>query len=255
MKTAIALLLGVCLASSLASIALAKDETDTPKKDDAIWTGKTVDARGIGVTITFDSSETPELKDWAEKAGKIAADWYPKIDKLLASPGFSPPKTVEIRFRKNFRGLAATTGNVITIQPDWVRKHPDDFGMVVHELTHVVQQYHGRGNKPGWLVEGIADYIRIVKYEPKAPRPRLNPDRAKYTDAYKTTAMFLEWVENKYDAELVNKLNAALRAGNYKEDMWKDATKKPLDDLWSEFADSLRKTKAKSAGLQKSKAN
>jgi len=33
------------------------------------------------------------------------------------------------------------------------------FGMVIHELRHVVQSYH-RGNTPGWLTEGIADHIR-----------------------------------------------------------------------------------------------
>lgn len=246
LKTALLFLLAVSLASIARADAPAdkpKEPADKPKEADAVWVGKTVDTRGIGVTITFDSSEAPDLKEWGEKAGKVAADWYPKIDKLLASPGFSPPKSVEIRFRKDFRGLAATSGDIITIQPDWVRKHPDDTGMVVHELTHVVQSYHHRGDTPGWLVEGIADYIRIAKYEPDARRPRLDPDRAKYTDAYKTTAIFLEWTEKKYDPKLVNKLNAALRAGTYKDELWQDATGKTLDDVWSEFADSLRKPK------------
>jgi hypothetical protein len=239
MKASIALLLALCVST----LARADTSGETPKKADEVWTGKTVDARGIGVTVTFDTSEAPDLKEWGEKAGKVAADWYPKIDKLLESPGFSPPKSVEIRFRKDYHGLAMTIASTITIQPDWVRKHPDDIGMVVHELTHVVQSYRHRGNTPGWLVEGIADYIRIVKYEPGVRRPRLNPDKAKYTDAYKTTAIFLEWTEKQYDPNLVKKLNAALRAGSYKEAMWKDATGKSLDDLWTEFADSLRKPK------------
>ena len=241
-------ILAVCLVTSfccLVRVLAAEAEKSAPKKADNIWTGKSVDARGIGVTVTFDYSEAPDQKEWAEKAGKICAEWYPKIDKLLESPGFSPPKSVEIRFRKDYHGLAYTAGNAITIQPDWIRQHPDDFGMAVHELTHVVQQYRyrRRGSTPGWLVEGIADYIRIVKYEPEARRPRINPDRAKYTDAYKTTAMFLEWTEKKYDPKLVNKLNAALRAGSYKDSLWKDATGKSLDDCWSEFADSLRNAK------------
>ena len=243
MKAALLFLLAV----SPASVAHADTPAEKPKEADAVWVGKTVDARGIGVTITFDSSEAPDLKEWGAKAGKIAADWYPKIDKLLASPGFSPPKSVEIRFRKDFRGLAAASGDSITIQPDWVRNHPEDTGVVVHELTHVVQSYPDRGNMPGWLVEGIADYIRIAKYEPDAERPRLDPDQAKYTDAYKTTATFLEWSGKQYDPKLVNKLNAALRAGTYKDELWKDATGKTLDDLWSEFADSLRKPKKEKA--------
>jgi hypothetical protein len=250
MKSVLVAWLGLCGALFAHSLVLAAAPVDTAKSASA-WVGKTVDARGIGVTIEFDTSDAPDLREWGEKAGKIAAEWYPKIDKLLASEGFSPPKSVEIRFRKDFRGLAATTGHTITIQPDWVRKHPDDFGMVVHELTHVVQQYPRRGQKPGWLVEGIADYIRLVKFEPKAPRPRLDPDKARYTDAYKTTAMFLEFAEKKHDAELVKKLNAALRDGVYSDSLWKQATGKSLDDLWSEFADSLRRP-AKKVSVEKS---
>ncbi len=140
MKSWLAFWLVMCGGLGAHSIALAAGPVESAKAASA-WVGKTVDARGIGVTIEFDTSDAPDLKEWGEKAGKIAAEWYPKIDKLLASEGFSPPKSVEIRFRKDFRGLAATTGHTITIQPDWVRKHPDDFGMVVHELTHVVQQY------------------------------------------------------------------------------------------------------------------
>ena len=36
---------------------------------------------------------------------------------------------------------------------------------MVHETTHVVQAYR-RGARPGWLVEGISDYIRFFKFEP-----------------------------------------------------------------------------------------
>jgi hypothetical protein len=241
MKIKMAGWLALCGGLYCYSIAWAETPREASTDLESAWVGKTVDARGIGVTIVFDTAQAPDLKEWGAKAGKICVEWYPKIDKLLASEGFSPPKSVEIRFRKDFSGLAATTGNTITIQPDWVRKHPDDFGMVVHELTHVVQQYPQRGQKPGWLVEGIADYVRIAKFEPKAPRPRLNPDKAKYTDAYKTTAMFLEWAEKQHHAELVKKLNAALRVGTYSDAIWKDTTGSTLDDLWSDFADTLRK--------------
>ena len=32
----------------------------------------------------------------------------------------------------------------------------EHFGVVIHELTHVIQAYPAAGDKPGWLVEGIA---------------------------------------------------------------------------------------------------
>jgi hypothetical protein len=104
--------------------------------------------------------------------------------------------------------------------------------MVVHELTHVVQAYPPGG--PGWLVEGIADYIRIVKFEPQAPRPKLTR-LASYKDAYKTTAMFLEWIEKQHTPDLVVKMNAALRAGAYRDELWKELTGKTLDKLWADY--------------------
>ena len=39
-----------------------------------------------------------------------------------------------------------------------------DEGILIHELTHVIQPYSG--GVPDWLSEGIADYTRWVRYEP-----------------------------------------------------------------------------------------
>ena len=47
----------------------------------------------------------------------------------------------------------------------YFKANPDDIGAMVHETVHCVQLYRGRGN-PGWLVEGVADYVRFFKYEP-----------------------------------------------------------------------------------------
>lgn len=57
------------------------------------------------------------------------------------------------------------------IAADWVKSQPNDFGMVVHELTHLVQRYPP--GSPGWLVEGIADYIRAKYFEPLIPLPAI----------------------------------------------------------------------------------
>ena len=83
----------------------------------------------------------------------------------------------------------------------YFKDHPDDIGAMVHETVHVVQRYRTRNN-PGWLVEGIADYVRFYKYEPGKLRP-LNPNRAKYDGSYKVTAQFLAYLSDKYDKEIV----------------------------------------------------
>ncbi|MBX7208331.1 MAG: basic secretory family protein [Verrucomicrobiaceae bacterium] len=188
-------------------------------------------------TVLVDTNDAPDLKEWGHKAGSLCVEWFPKIAALLPSDGFTAPKEVTLYFDPTMAGVAHAAGGKITIAAKYVRAHPDDFGMIVHELTHVVQSHPGGG--PGWLVEGIADYIRIVKYEPAAPRPKLDPAKASYKDAYKTTAMFLEWVEKQGHAELVAKLNAALRRGECSDVLWGQITGKSVDEQWKAFASML----------------
>jgi hypothetical protein len=203
---------------------------EEPKKADA--------PKAPAVVVTVDTDEAPDLDAWAQEARKDVEAWYPKIAELLAVDGFTPPKEVRLVFKPDEKGIAGTSDNVITISADYVRRHRDDRGMVIHELAHVVQSYPE--NRAGWLVEGIADYVRYVRYEPRKEWPRLGA-RASYRDGYGTTARFLAWIEAKYDKKIVPTLNAALRRGDYKAALFEDATGKPLDDLWDEFAAEARR--------------
>lgn len=211
------------------------------------WSGVATNSQGATIAIiTVNTTETPDLVAWGRRAGELCAEWYPKIATLLASEGFEPPKLVRIDFHPDKEGVADTANDTITIAANYVRRATNDFGMLIHELTHVVQSY-GHKRNPGWLVEGVADYIRLTHFEPQASRPRINPDRASYRDAYKTTAIFLEWAERKYDANLVSKLNRAMREGNFKIELFQTCTGHSVDQLWREFTDTLR-AKEKSAG-------
>jgi basic secretory peptidase family protein len=95
-------------------------------------------------------------------------------------------------------------------------------------------------NNPGWLIEGVADYERFFKYEPGKAGP-VDPDKAHYDGSYRVTATFLDYVSEKYDKELVRKLNAHMRAGDYSDNLFKDLTGKTLKDLDGEWRESLRK--------------
>lgn len=233
----------LAVALAAAWLSLSAPAAESPDKPAPVWTGVATNAQGATLArISVEAHETPDLAEWAKRAGQLCAEWYPKIHTLLASEGFTPPDKVTLRFRADMKGVAAASGNVINFAAGYVRGHTNDWGMVVHELTHVVQSYPPGG--PGWLVEGIADYIRLTHFEPKAPRPRLNPDKASYRDAYKTTAMFLEWAERKHDAKLVTKLNAALRQRKYSPELWQTATGKTVDELWTDFTAEFRAKQA-----------
>jgi hypothetical protein len=194
---------------------------------------------------TLDVSRSPQLKEWAETKLRPEVDkWYPILVQSLASNGFTAPKRFTITIKPG-RGVAATGGTDVTVSAQWIEaqlKRPgwnQAVGSVIHELVHVVQQYKTRGN-PGWLVEGIADYMRWSHFEPPAHRPKLrNPARARYSDSYKTTAGFLEYVVKNHDHELVVKLNAAMRQGRYNRDLWKEYTGMTVQELWNEYAQSL----------------
>jgi hypothetical protein len=113
-----------------------------------------------------------------------------------------------------------------------VKKNPQDFGMVIHEHAHVLQRY-AKGY-PGWLCEGIADYVRYYHYEPTRRVP-VDTKKANYTDGYGTSAKFLAWVEKTHDKSIVRKLNEALRKGEYTDKFFETHTKKTLDKLWATF--------------------
>ncbi len=197
--------------------------------------------------ITIDYTEAPELKEWVEKTLQPTADrWYPKIIAALPSENYTPPEKVSIIITNKYRGVAATTRTHVECNAAWFKRNANGEapGAVVHELVHVVQQYgraRGGSRNPGWLVEGIADYIRWFKYEskPTGTRPR-NPDAANYSDSYRTTAGFLNYVVDKHDKDLVRKLNAAMRQGKYNVDLWKTYTGKTPEELWTEYVATLR---------------
>lgn len=206
--------------------------------------------------VVIDVTDSPASKAWAESAKGLVVEWYPKLTQLLATDGsdpltgapkgkaFTPPKEIKLTFKKTLNVPAYASGGEITINGDWIAKHPDDLGMVVHELTHVIQQYPGARTTPGWLVEGIADYIRWWRYEPELHagpgRTKPNPDTAKYTDAYRTTAVWLAWASKKYDMRLVPALDKAMRDREDPMPLFEKVTGKNADDLWKEFVATLR---------------
>lgn len=190
--------------------------------------------------VTVDVSDFPESKAWGEAARGLVETWFPTVCSLLATEGFHAPSEIKLVIKKEISAPAWANGSTITISGKWITQHPDDLGMVIHELTHVVQNYPGSKSTPGWLVEGIADYVRWWRYEPEAPRPKVDPSKSKYTDSYRTTAAWLAWTSRKYNMGLVPALDRAMRKREDPMPLFERLTGKNADDLWSEYVASLK---------------
>jgi hypothetical protein len=214
---------------------------------------RTFASEGGQYQITIDPSRAPDLADWAfTELAPVVQDWYPRIVKLLPSDGFVAPAKVTIDFGTNVaRSTAITSGTHVTCNAAWFRKNlrGEAKGCVVHELVHVVQHYgNGRPRQPnavrapGWLTEGIPDYIRWFLFEPEARGADVSvwySQRARYDDSYRVTANFLNWVTRRYDPDLVPQLNIALRNGTYNPDLWKQRTGHDLEALGAEWREAV----------------
>ncbi len=190
-----------------------------------------------GPEVKLDTSQVPELADWGQRARDLMVEWHPRMSNLIGSKGFTPPREMELVLEKSDEGIAGTAGNRIVVASHWIEKRPEDIGLVVHELVHIIQGYP-RSN-PGWVTEGIADYLRWAIYEGKPQGWFPRSAKAKgYRDSYQVTAGFFLWLESDQAPGIVRRLNAAMRSGTYEDALFEKAAGKPLDELWKEYQTS-----------------
>lgn len=159
---------------------------------------------------------------------------YPKLAKT-----YNPKtlKAVTMVIDTAYNGVAATADGKVTVSNKWMHKHPEDIDVVTHEVMHIVQDY-GDSNGAGWLTEGIADYARFkfgvnndaAKWSLTEPKPTQN-----YTDAYRVTARFLVWMEEKVKPGIVKELDSQMRKHTFTDDTWKQQTGRSVDELWKAY--------------------
>jgi hypothetical protein len=187
----------------------------------------------------FGGAEQKALEAWSSVLARLADGWWRTITTRLASPGFAPVDQITIDFEEiHMRGVPALTrGAVIEVDVPGLLarlRDSDTFEMIAHEMVHVAQRYP---HAPGWLIEGIADYMRYYVLIPDDPGRAFRPRGATWHDGYQATAGFLDWVEQLHPGT-VTQLNAALRRGEDGEPLLKDVIGQPLPQAWAAFIDS-----------------
>ncbi|WP_134091945.1 basic secretory protein-like protein [Olivibacter sp. XZL3] len=137
-----------------------------------------------------------------------------------------------------YKGVAAAGGGVVRFNPEWFKKNPGDVDVVTHEVMHLVQSYPN-GAGPGWITEGIADYVRFTLGVDNEGAKWSLPDfteKHSYENAYRITARFFFWIEQNIKKGTIKKLDAAMRNNVYSDGFWEKNTGKTIDALWAEYA-------------------
>ena len=202
------------------------------------------------VVIEVNDKCNGEFKTWTEN--KLLPEmkrFYPIICDLLQQEGFEPAKKITLNLVPDGKPPAWASGSSVTLNMKWARNelNREAVGAVIHELAHVVQYYNwGKNTSPGWICEGIADYIRWMCYESEKNRKAIIWDarNGSYNDSYRTTAAFLYWCEKNVKSGIVKRLNAVCRKNSYTEKFWVNETGETvveLDKEWKKFNKTLTK--------------
>ncbi|BAV09999.1 hypothetical protein FLA_6052 [Filimonas lacunae] len=186
-------------------------------------------------TLIFINKDSAMDKGLQQRMTDAFFTVYPKQAKL-----YNPATIKKVIFIMDpgYKGVAATAAGIVRYNPEYMHKHPKDIDVVTHEVMHLVQSYPG-GAGPGWVTEGIADYVRFKMGVDNAgdgwKLPEFNASQH-YTNSYRVTARFLVWIEKQYDKKFVKGLDNALRTHTYTENYWKAKTGKTVNELWQEYA-------------------
>jgi hypothetical protein len=186
-------------------------------------------------TLIFINKEAGFSNEVKQRLIKVFFRVYPKEVKIYNKSSIS--KVIFI-IDPAYKGVAAAGGDIVRFDPRWFGKNPNDIDVVTHEVMHLVQSYPNEAG-PGWITEGIADYVRYtLGIDNDGANWKLPEYSTKhsYTDAYRVTARFFYWLERQGNKGFVKKLDYSMRTKAYNDSFWKENTGKTLDQLWQEYS-------------------
>ncbi|MEH6678901.1 MAG: basic secretory protein-like protein [Sediminicola sp.] len=188
-----------------------------------------------GKTLLF-INQDPQLQE-DTKEGLIKT-YFKVFPKLVRDFNPATTDTITVTIDTSYDGVAYAHDGKITISSQWLHKKPKDTDVITHEVMHIVQAYPN-GSGPGWLTEGIADYVRY-KYgvDNKGSEWSLPgySEKQSYENSYRITARFLLWITKNYDKQFVRFMDAQMRNKAYSDHIWKERTGLQLEELWNAYS-------------------
>lgn len=167
-------------------------------------------------------------------------------------PSTHPPPTSSITLiLEDFSGVAYTVGTSpdgnakeihlsqsYVAHVDRARLATEIDGVLTHELVHCFQ-YNGRGNAPGGLIEGIADWVRLRCG--LAPPHWKQEVKDRWDAGYQHTAYFLDYLERRFGSGTVRRINEKLRLSRYDErTFWPELFAQDVGSLFADYTRTLR---------------
>jgi hypothetical protein len=171
---------------------------------------------------------------------KLIDTYFKVYPKLVKKYNKKATKSVIFVIDPVYTGVAGTSNGKIVFSSKYMTSHPTDIDIVTHETMHIVQSYGGRSGMPGWLTEGIADYVRFASGVDNAgggwSLPKFS-EKHSYKNSYRITARFLAWLEDSGHKGIVKKLDQAGRDKTYENGaIWANLTGKTIDALWADYS-------------------
>ncbi|KAI1410825.1 BSP-domain-containing protein [Hypoxylon sp. FL1857] len=170
-----------------------------------------------------------------------------------SAPSHPPPTRSVTLILRDMDGVAYTTGTDLDADHKEIhfslryiagiassRRTAEITGVIVHELVHCYQ-WNGLGAAPGGLIEGVADWVRL---QCELAPPHWKPDEApaKWDVGYQGTAYFLQYLETRFGAGTVRRLNEKLRRERYEEKaFWTELVGRPVEQLFEDYKKTLPK--------------
>jgi predicted alpha-1,2-mannosidase len=195
-------------------------EIDTIKKD--------------GLTLYF-KDENKSFSE--EQKQRFIEQYFTQYPKLFNKYNSESPKEVLFFIDDKYTGVAEASGNRVRFNPAFFNKNLEDLDAITHELMHLVQQY-GYSNCPGWVTEGIADYVRAIyginNVKGGWTMPDVLPTHS-YNNSYRITARFFIWITQNYKSDFITTLDGMIRQKKYSENTWKELTGKSVEELWKDY--------------------
>jgi hypothetical protein len=145
---------------------------------------------------------------------------------------------------EDYAGIASTSGTTLRLSSRYLQAQydggidlPREVAGILHFTTSLVYQYNGGDTAPGWLMTGIADFVRLESgLIDRAQRSK----GGSYSSSSQTTAFFLDYLTTR-NPSVVHQLNLRLAPGEpaYEDDVFVQLMGTDLATLWEQYQATL----------------